>query len=150
MSPLAVSLGDPAGVGPELLAQAWHELRSGPTVFFAVGGAGLLAAAAAARGLDLQIRIIADPAAAGAVFGSALPVLAGFDGDYAPGEPSRAGAELALASLTEAARLAVSGQAAGMVTGPIAKARLAEVGFSHPGQTEFVAEACGIAALDAV
>jgi 4-hydroxythreonine-4-phosphate dehydrogenase len=84
------------------------------------------------------------------VFASALPVLAGADGDYFAGAPDRAGAKLALESLTEAARLAVSGQAAGIVTGPIAKSRLAEVGFIHPGQTEFVAEACSIAAEDAV
>jgi 4-hydroxythreonine-4-phosphate dehydrogenase len=109
-----------------------------------------MAAAAAARGLELPIRIISDPAESSYVFASALPVLAGADGDYFAGAPDRAGAKLALESLTEAARLAVSGQAAGIVTGPIAKSRLAEVGFIHPGQTEFVAEACSIAAEDAV
>lgn len=150
VAPLAVSLGDPAGVGPELLAQAWLELRGGAVPFFAVGGAQVVAAAAIARGLDVPIRIIADPAEAGAVFASALPVLAGPDGDYAPGEPDRAGAELALTSLTAAARLAVAGQASGIVTGPVAKSRLAEVGFVHPGQTEFVAEISGVAAANAV
>src|SRR5690606_7429702 len=49
-----------------------------------------------------------------------------------------------LASLSAGARLAFSGEAGGLVTGPIAKARLAELGFTHPGQTEFVAEACGV------
>jgi 4-hydroxythreonine-4-phosphate dehydrogenase len=102
------------------------------------------------RGLQVPLQIISNPAEASAVFASALPVLVGPDGDYAPGKPDRASAELALASLTEAARLAVAGQAAGIVTGPIAKSRLADVGFTHPGQTEFVAEACGIAAHDAV
>ena len=85
-----------------------------------------------------------------AVFDHSLPVLAGVDCDYQPGAPDRAGAELALASLTEATRLTVAGEAAGLVSGPIAKARLAEVGFDYPGQTEFVADACGIAAQDAV
>ena len=149
-APLAVSLGDPAGVGPELLTQAWLELRDGGVPFFAVGGAQVLAAAAAARGLDVPIKVIADPAEAGAVFSFALPVLAGADDAYTPGEPHRAGAALALASLTEAARLAVAGQASGIVTGPVAKSRLAEVGFLHPGQTEFVAEASGVAADGAV
>ena len=147
--PLAVSLGDPAGVGPELLAQAWAE-RSALPPFFAVGGAEILAAAATSRGLEVPIQVVSDPAEAGAVFPHALPVLAAGDGDYTPGQPSRAGAALALASLAEAARLAVSGQAGGIVTGPIAKARLAEIGFDHPGQTEFVAQACGVAAQDAV
>lgn len=150
-APLAVSLGDPAGVGPELLAEAWHrrgESRLAP--FFAVGGAGLLAAAAYQRGIDVPIARIADPAQAATVFAQALPVLGDADGAYAPGAPDREGAALALASLTEATRLAVSGAASGIVTGPIAKARLAEVGFDYPGQTEFVAAGCGIAAQDAV
>ena len=69
---------------------------------------------------------------------------------YRPGEPDRDGAAFALGSLRDAARLAVAGEAGGLVTGPIAKALLAAVGFAHPGQTEFVAEACGVAAQDAV
>lgn len=149
--PLAVSLGDPAGVGPELIAAAWAQ-RHGKDLppFFVAGAPELLAAAAARRGLDLRIAELFHPAEAMAVFDHSLPVLAGIDGTYRPGEPDRAGAELALASLTEAARLTVAGEAAGLVTGPIAKARLAEVGFDYPGQTEFVATASGIAAQDAV
>jgi 4-hydroxythreonine-4-phosphate dehydrogenase len=148
---LAVSLGDPAGVGPELLAQAWAQRGAeGFAPFFVVGGAGLLAAAARTRGIDLPIARISDPGEAAGVFSHALPVLGELDGDYRPGAPDREGAALALASLTQAARLAVSGAAGGIVTGPVAKARLAELGFAHPGQTEFVAEACGVAAGDAV
>lgn len=148
---LAVSLGDPAGVGPELLAEAWtRREQEGLAPFFAVGGAELIAAAAEARGLKLRTTIIGDPAEALDVFPTALPVLGTADGTYRPGAPDREGAALALASLGEAARLAVGGKAGGIVTGPIAKSRLAEVGFAHPGQTEFVAQACGIAADDAV
>lgn len=150
-APLAVSLGDPAGVGPELLVEAWARRAAEQLVpFFAVGGAELLAAAAARRGIPLQIARVDDPAQAAAAFATALPVLGALDGSYRPGEPDKAGATLALASLTEAARLAVSGKASGLVTGPIAKARLAEAGFTHPGQTEFVAAACGVPEQDAV
>ena len=150
-APLAVSLGDPAGVGPELLATAWaaRAVHALPP-FLAVGGIRLLAEAARRRGLDIRLAPIADPAEASALFGQALPVLGDLDGDYRPGAPDRAGAKLALASLTQAAALAVSGQAGGVVTGPIAKSRLADVGFVHPGQTEFVAAASGVAAEDAV
>ncbi|MGN6358092.1 MAG: 4-hydroxythreonine-4-phosphate dehydrogenase PdxA [Novosphingobium sp.] len=149
--PLAVSLGDPAGVGPELLLAAWAGRGAlGLPPFFAVGGTRILAAAASSSGLKVPFQAISDPAEAADVFPRALPVLGGWDGDYAPGNPSRAGAELALASLTEATRLAVLGAASGVVTGPIAKSRLAEVGFAHPGQTEFVAAACGVAPQDAV
>ncbi len=148
--PLAVSLGDPAGVGPELFAQGWarRDAEALPP-FFVVHGANVLAAAAAMRGLDVPIVRIAHPAEAAEAFATALPVLGDADGSYEPGEPSPDGARLALSSLTLAAQLA-RGQAAGIVTGPIAKARLAEVGFDHPGQTEFVAAACGVEAQDAV
>lgn len=107
-------------------------------------------AAAQARGLDIPLQAIDDPAGAATAFGRALPVLAGLDTPYRPGEPDEEGARLALASLERAAALAVAGEAGGLVTGPIAKARLAEVGFDYPGQTEFVAHACGVAASDAV
>ncbi len=150
-SALAVSLGDPAGVGPELLAEAWHRREAGGLPpFFAVGGAALLAAAARARGLDIPIRRIGSPAEAAAIFPNTLPVWGEGDIAYTPGKPCRTGAELAFASLREAARLAVEGQASGIVTGPIAKSRLAEVGFTFPGQTEFVAATCGVATEDAV
>lgn len=148
---LAASLGDPAGVGPELLAAAWvrrEDDRLPP--FFVVGGAHVIEAAARQRGITLPISPISDPAEAAQAFAHGLPVLGANDGDYRPGEPDQAGARLALASLTRAAQLAASGDAAGIVTGPIAKARLAEVGFTHPGQTEFVASICGVEPRDAV
>lgn len=151
MKPLAVSLGDPAGVGPELLAEAWalRQAHSLPP-FFAVHGANVLAAAAKQRDVEVPIQRIDDPAQAGEVFAHALPVLGEEDGVYRPGEPDHAGAVIALSSLERAVDLAVTGSASAVVTSPIAKARLAEVGFTHPGQTEFVAKASGIASADAV
>ena len=90
------------------------------------------------------------PDEAFATFPEALPVLGKVDGIYSPGIPDKAGARLALASLKQASALAVRGEAAALVTAPVSKAELGEVGFAHPGQTEFVAEACGVAAQDAV
>lgn len=151
MKPLAVSLGDPAGVGPELICEAWargEEKRLAP--FFVCGGPEMLRAAAIRRGLDIPVAAVSTPAEAVAVCGRALPVLGDADASYRPGDPDRDGARLALASLEQATAFAVSGEAAGVVTGPIAKALLAEVGFAFPGQTEFVAHACGVAAEDAV
>lgn len=150
-APLAVSLGDPAGIGPELIAASWaarDEMHLPP--FFAVGGAALLAGAAASRNLAIPIERIDHPAEAAAVFPRALPVLGDLDGDWQPGAPDSAGARLALDSLRMAADLTVSGAAGALVTGPIAKALLAKIGFDHPGQTEFVAAASGIPAQDAV
>lgn len=150
-TPLALSLGDPAGIGPETIAEAWarREEKQLP-VFLVTGGASLLRIAAASRGIDLPVETIADPQEAAAAFARALPVLGTEDGEWAPGAPGKDGARLALASLEAATRLAVSGAAAAVVTGPIAKGRLAETGFTHPGQTEYVAAACGVEAQDAV
>lgn len=98
----------------------------------------------------MPVATIASMAEAPKVFPRALPVVGNLATDWRPGKPSREGAELALASLRSAANLAVAEDAAALVTGPIAKALLAEVGFAHPGQTEFVAEACGTASENAV
>jgi 4-hydroxythreonine-4-phosphate dehydrogenase len=110
----------------------------------------VIAAAAKARGIDAPVVPIDMPDEATQSFAHGIPVLAGPDGEYRPGEPDRQGAALALASLELATRLTVEGDASALVTGPIAKARLAEVGFTHPGQTEFVAEACGYSPQDVV
>lgn len=150
-APLAISIGDPAGVGPELIAQSWlHRAEAGLAPFFVTGGALALGMAAATRGFSLPVQHIASPEEALAVFAHALPVLG--EEDCAPefGSPDIAGANLALHSLTEAARLARSGQAGAVVTGPIAKSKLAEVGFIQPGQTEFLADACDLPHEDAV
>jgi 4-hydroxythreonine-4-phosphate dehydrogenase len=148
---LALSLGDPAGIGPELIAESWlRRDAAGLPPFVVAGGAGVLAAAARQRGLDLQLVEVADPAEGAALFATALPVIACGDAPYTPGQPDRAGAELALASLQAATALATSGAAQALVTSPIAKAELARIGFAFPGQTEFVADACGVAAEAAV
>ena len=149
--PLAVSLGDPAGVGPELIAAAWAARdREALPPFVAVGGVRLLAAAAASRGLQVPIEPVATSSDAAAVFDRALPVIGTIDGPWRPGDPDEDGSALAFESLKRASELAISGEAAGVVTGPVAKSRLAAVGFNFPGQTEFVAHACGIPAQDAV
>ncbi|WP_347304382.1 4-hydroxythreonine-4-phosphate dehydrogenase PdxA [Croceibacterium sp. TMG7-5b_MA50] len=151
MSPLALSLGDPAGIGPELIAACWAQRRQvGLPPFFVVGGAELLVAAAASRGIDLPVVRIDSPDEAADHFADALPLLGAVDGPFRPGQPDEDGARLALASLEQATALVTRGAAAALVTGPIAKAELAKVGFSFPGQTEFVAAASNVAAEDAV
>ena len=149
--PLAVSLGDPAGVGPELIAEAWArrvEERLPP--FFVCGGWDILSEAAKTRGLAVPVGSIEKPADALWMFEEALPSVPMTMPGYRPGRPDRAGAELALASLILASDAAVSREAAGLVTGPVSKAQLADVGFEFPGQTEFVANFCEFPSDDAV
>ena len=150
-APLAISLGDPAGVGPELIAAAWaarSQERLPP--FFVVEGKELLSQAAASRHLKVPLAPISEPAEAAQEFTHSLPVLGSADFGWNPGQPTHDGAQLALASLIWATRLARSGEASGLVTAPVAKSRLAEIGFTQPGQTEFVADACGVGREDAV
>ena len=149
--PLAVSLGDPAGIGPELIAEIWNQRGSLDLPPFAVvGGAGVLRAAAKTRGIDLPVAVIDRADDAIAAFPDALPVIGGEDAPFAPGQPDEAGARLALGSLEKATTLARDGAAGGIVTLPVAKSRLASIGFAHPGQTEYLAAACDRPAGDAV
>ncbi len=149
--PLAVSLGDPAGIGPEIIVQAWAaRAQAGLAPFFVAGGGKVLEAVARHLGGDVPVIAIDDPAHACAAFERGLPVLGAPGCDWRPGAPDREGALLAFDSLKQAAALVCAGHASALVTGPIAKARLAEAGFSHPGQTEWVAAACGIHPEDAV
>lgn len=139
--PLAVSLGDPAGIGPEVVAKCWdYRGRFGLPPFVAIGDPRSLAAV-----WDGPIAAIDDPREADSAFDVGLPILplASLEVDV-PGHPSVAGAHCSLDSLELAVGLARSGSAAGVVTGPVSKQQLYAIGFSHPGQTEFVAERCGI------
>jgi 4-hydroxythreonine-4-phosphate dehydrogenase len=140
--PLAVSIGDPAGIGPEVIAKCWdnREAFSLP-LFAAIGDPRSIAAV-----WDGPIELIDDPRQADSAFDYGLPLIQ-INTPQAdiPGHPSIAGAHASLDSLEIAVGLARSGSAAAVVTGPVAKEQLYAIGFQHPGQTEFVAERCGIA-----
>lgn len=139
-APLAVSLGDPAGIGAEVIAKSWERRDSeGLPPFFAVGDA-----AAVESVWNGPIAIIDEPADAISVFDAALPVIKVADVTTPPGGLDLLGARNALDALELAVGLARSGAASALVTGPVSKSRLYAVGFTHPGQTEFVAERCGV------
>ena len=118
--------------------------------FAVIGGAKVLAAAAATRDLGVPVCRVDNPAEALSRFSDALPVFGAPDCAYIPGKPHGDGIGVALASLETAAGLARAGVVAGIVTAPVAKAQLASIGFHHPGQTEFLAAACGLPEDDAV
>ncbi|MBU0555449.1 MAG: 4-hydroxythreonine-4-phosphate dehydrogenase PdxA [Alphaproteobacteria bacterium] len=139
--PIAISLGDPAGIGPEVIAKAWdaREQEALPP-FFVVGDAR-----AFAQVWQGPVRLIGDPIEAEAAFGDALPCLQVSEaGEIVPGQPSLDGARCAFQSLEAATGLVRAESASALVTAPISKSQLAQVGFTHPGQTEFVAERCGV------
>ena len=139
--PLAISLGDPAGIGPEVVAKCWDgRSEFGLPPFAAVGDPRSVA-----NVWDGPIELIDDPRQADSVFDYALPLFQIRTAeDDVPGHPTVSGAHCSLDSLEIAVGLARSGSAAGVVTGPVSKEQLYSIGFSHPGQTEFVAERCGV------
>ena len=140
--PLAVALGDPAGIGPEIVAKCWdHRGRFGLPPFLAVGDPRAISAV-----WDGPIAVINDPREADAAFDVGLPMLA-IPGSAAiiPGQPDVEGARGALHALELAVGLTRSGSASAVVTGPVSKEALYAIGFTHPGQTEFIAERCGVA-----
>lgn len=148
---LALSLGDPAGIGPEVIARAWAQRgQEGLPPFCVIGGANVLAEAAKAGGQDIAVRAVTSLAEAADAFDTHLPVFGGMDTEYTPGEPSTANAELALASLESATKLALGGDVAAIATAPVSKSQLAEIGFEHPGQTEYLAYTCELSSSDAV
>lgn len=149
--PLVASMGDPAGVGAELLCEAWTRRDEAHlTPFFVVGSARVLGQAAQTRGLAVRMIPIDSPDEGLARFAEGLPVLDVAELDYVPGEASDAGAELAFRALEVATGIVRAGGASALVTGPVSKTQLAKMNFSHPGQTEYVAERCGVAPHNAV
>jgi 4-hydroxythreonine-4-phosphate dehydrogenase len=133
--PLALTMGDPAGVGPEIIAKAWLALRREGPAFVAIGDADLLAA----QGVPVErIVRLADGAKA---FPDSLPVLdMPVGAAVSPGVPSPAHAPAVVLWIETATALALKGEAAAVVTAPIAKAPLYEAGFKFPGHTEFLAD----------
>jgi 4-hydroxythreonine-4-phosphate dehydrogenase len=140
-TPLAIALGDPAGIGPEIVAKSWErrEAEDLPP-FFAVGDCDAIEAI-----WKGPVRAISEPGEAADCFPHALPVVrVGGGSGIIPGIPDLDGARNSLDALEMAVGLARSGAASGLVTGPVSKSQLYAVGFIHPGQTEFVAERCGV------
>ncbi len=134
-APLALTMGEPGGVGPELVAKAWDALRGGDTRFF------LIADPALARATPAKVAVISSPGECAKVFSDALPVLPlQRPVEAAPGHAEAKNAAAVIESIERAVALAISGAAAGVVTNPIQKAALIKAGFQFPGHTEFLAD----------
>jgi 4-hydroxythreonine-4-phosphate dehydrogenase len=140
VQPLALTLGEPAGIGPDLTLAIWHrrvELDLPP--FYVVADPEFLRRRALRLGLDVPIAV-ATPASAGATFPSAMPVVAiDVAATAEPGRPDRSSAPAAIASIRRAVADVMSGAAAAIVTNPVAKNVLYSSGFAEPGHTEFLA-----------
>jgi 4-hydroxythreonine-4-phosphate dehydrogenase len=137
--PLAMTMGDPAGIGPELALSAWRDRRpSAP--FFVLAAPAVLAAAARRLGFAAPV-IETDLAGAAAAFSKGLPVVPlKSPVKDAPGRPTAANAGATIESIARAVEAVHQGAARAVVTNPIAKAVLYDAGFRFPGHTEYLGE----------
>ncbi|QDH17790.1 4-hydroxythreonine-4-phosphate dehydrogenase PdxA [Swingsia samuiensis] len=137
--PIALTLGDPAGIGPELTVSAWKALKKTGLVFFWLGDSRLF-------NDSVPFVEIQTPEEAKDVFPTALPIIS----VRCPvlvqaGKPTPQNASAVISSIEKAVHFVQAEQASGVVTNPIAKNILAEAGFPYPGHTEFLAALCNSA-----
>jgi 4-hydroxythreonine-4-phosphate dehydrogenase len=142
--PLALTSGEPAGIGPDIAIEAWLRRKQAMLPpFYLLGDRDFFASRAKALGSKVEFADVRAEAACSA-FPDALPVVStGVKATAQPGKPDGTSAEAAIASIRQAVGDVASGRAAAVVTNPIAKSVLYRAGFNHPGHTEFLAELAG-------
>jgi 4-hydroxythreonine-4-phosphate dehydrogenase len=139
--PLALTLGEPAGVGPDLTIRIWRrreELRLPP--FYLIGDPDFIRSRSRKLGYEIALSLVS-PAQAAETFSSALPIVPlQVSVTAAAGRPDGSSAPAAIASIRRAVSDVLAGHAAGIVTNPVAKNVLYRSGFAEPGHTEFLAK----------
>ena len=145
MQPLALTMGEPAGIGGEITLKVWARHDPATPAFFAIDDADRLRDLARTLRLDVPVTAIDTPAEAAERFLSTLPVLPQeLAARVVPGQPDPANAPATRAAIERAVALVEAGEAAAVVTNPIHKKALYAAGFSYPGHTEFLAALAGI------
>ena len=142
--PLALTSGEPAGIGPDIAIEAWlRRKEAGLPPFYLLGDRDHFAGRARALGSRIEFADVSAETAC-AAFPDALPVVStGVKATAQPGKPDATSAEAAIASIRQAVGDVAAGRACAVVTNPIAKSVLYRAGFNHPGHTEFLAELAG-------
>ncbi|MBN8976418.1 MAG: 4-hydroxythreonine-4-phosphate dehydrogenase PdxA [Rhizobiales bacterium] len=139
--PLALTIGEPAGIGPDITIAAWQRrVENQLPPFYLLGNAELIRRRAHSLGVDIVVAEV-EPRDAADTFARALPVVnIGEALTAKPGQPDASSAPVAIAAIRRAVADVAAGRAAAVVTNPIAKSVLYDAGFTHPGHTEFLAE----------
>jgi 4-hydroxythreonine-4-phosphate dehydrogenase len=140
-APLALTIGEPSGIGPDITIAAW-QTRDAENLppFYLIGDADLIRRRATLLGASIEV-IETSPQDAAGIFPRALPVApTGHTATGTPGKPDATSAWAAIASIKQAVADVKAGVASAVVTNPIAKSVLYSAGFKHPGHTEFLAE----------
>ncbi len=140
ISPIAVTVGDPSGIGPEIAIAAWLAREAlGLPPFYLLADPRQLDARARLVGWDVPIAEV-EPGGAAPVFGRALPIVPLRNGlGESPGRPESTNAPGIVEAIERAVADCLDGRAAAVVTSPIAKKPLQDAGFGFPGHTEFLA-----------
>jgi 4-hydroxythreonine-4-phosphate dehydrogenase len=142
--PIALTMGEPAGIGGEIALKAWLRRAEGVPSFFAIDDPERLSRLAAMLGWNVPLRAVAGPEEAAACFGEALGVLPRrLAHPVLMGRPDPANARAVIGAIVSAVELVRSGRASAVVTNPIQKETLYAAGFRHPGHTEFLEELAG-------
>lgn len=139
--PLALTLGEPAGIGPDLTIQIWRQRAElGLPAFYLVGDPDFIRRRAQLLGTALDVQVV-EPSQAGEAFTRALPIVP-LEAPVSalPGKPDASSAPAAIASIRRAVADVLAGNAAAVVTNPVAKNVLYRSGFAEPGHTEFLAK----------
>jgi 4-hydroxythreonine-4-phosphate dehydrogenase len=141
LKPLALTIGEPAGIGPDIAIEAWRRRADlGVPPFYLLGDRGFIGERAKLLGVEISLAKV-DPQDAADAFTDALPIVSiGHVPTAAPGRPDESSARVAIAAIRQAVDDTKAGRAAAVVTNPIAKSVLYRAGFNHPGHTEFLAE----------
>jgi 4-hydroxythreonine-4-phosphate dehydrogenase len=139
--PLALTLGEPAGIGPDITLAVWRRRAElALPAFYVLANPTFLANRAKRLGLDIPIAVV-EPSAATAAFRTALPVVdIEVEITAEPGRPDQTSAPAALAAIDRAVADVGAGNAAAVVTNPVAKNVLYQSGFAEPGHTEYLAK----------
>ncbi|MBN8959678.1 MAG: 4-hydroxythreonine-4-phosphate dehydrogenase PdxA [Rhizobiales bacterium] len=138
---LALTIGEPAGIGPDITIAAWQgRAENQIPPFYLLGNAEFIRRRAQSLGIDIDVAEVEPQDAAGS-FTRALPVVnVGEVPAACPGRPDTTSAPIAIAAIRRAVADVTAGLATAVVTNPIAKSVLYDAGFTHPGHTEFLAE----------
>ena len=139
--PLALTLGEPAGIGLDVTFAAWlRRTEFGLPPFYLLADPQHLKERAARMSIEVPIALV-EPAQAGSTFANALPVVPiGIAVTAEPGRPDATSAPAAIAAIRRAVADVIGGKASAVVTNPVAKNVLYRSGFAEPGHTEFLAK----------
>ena len=144
-TPLAITMGDPRGIGAEITLKSWRDQRADLVPFYVIDDPDRISRINRQLNLNCAVQPVTDPGQVSEVFKEALPV---YDiGDQVvglPGELNARDTPLVIKSLEIAVEQVLKGQASALVTNPVHKASLYEAGFSHPGHTEFLADLASV------